>query len=81
VAEGSQQQPAGFIVADDANRQHVHAKVSEIIDGVGAAAGNHLSIAMLQNQYRGFARDARNRAEHKLIGNQIRKYGYGELGK
>jgi hypothetical protein len=81
VAESAQQQLARLVVADDANRQDVHSQVGEIVDGIGAAARNHLAIAVLQNQHGRFARDARNFAEHELVGDQIGEDGYRELGK
>jgi hypothetical protein len=36
---------------------------------------------MLQDEHGRFARDARNLAEHELVGYQIRKNRNGELGK
>ena len=59
----------------------VHSEVGKVADRVGAAAGDDLAIAVLQNQHGRFARDARYLAEHKLVGDQIGEDGYGQLGK
>jgi hypothetical protein len=81
VAEGAQQQLAGFVVADHANRQDVHSQVGEIVDGVGAAAWDYFAVAVPQDQHGRFARDAGDFSEHELVGDQIREDGDRELGK
>ena len=81
MAESAQQQLSRLVVAHDSNRQDVHSEVGEVVDGIRAAAGNHLAIAVLQNQHGRFARDARNLAEHEFVGDQVREDGDRELGK
>jgi len=70
-----------FEFANDAYRQDVHSEVGEVVDGIRASARNDLAVAMLQDEHGRFARDARNLAEHELVGYQIRKNRNGELGK
>ncbi len=70
-AEALQQQAAGFVVAHHAHRQDVDPQRGQVHDGVGAAAGHHGALAMLQDQHRGLARDAGDLAEDKLVGHQV----------
>ena len=81
VAESLEQQAAGLVVADDADRQHVDAQVGEIIDGIGSAAGHDAAFAMLENQHRSLARNARDFAENKFVGHQVAEHGDGDLGE
>jgi len=75
------QQLSRLVVTHDPDRQDVHSEVGKVADRIGAAAGDDLAIAVLQNQHGRFARDARYLAEDKLIGDQICEDGYRELGE
>jgi hypothetical protein len=81
VAEVFQQHPPGFIVPHNAHRQNVHSQICQIIRGVGSSARHHGALAMFQNQYRRFARHARDLAKHKLVGHQISQNRHGDLGE
>ena len=81
MAESAQQQLSRLVVTHDPNRQDVDSEVGKVADRIGAAAGNDLAIAVLQNQHWRFARDARYFAEHELIGDKICEDGYRQLGK
>src|SRR5690348_10989494 len=61
------------IIANDRKWHHLCAKSRKIIRGVGAPAGNHLRLAMLQDQDWCFARNARNVAVTKFVGDKIPK--------
>src|SRR5215475_14437265 len=63
--------PAFFIIADDANRNRMCAEGVEIMDCIRAASRNHLRLAVIQNEDRSFARNARDFAVDKYISYEI----------
>ena len=42
MAKSLEEQLASFVIADHTYRQHVHAEVCEVVDGIGAAAEDRL---------------------------------------
>src|SRR5882672_3993106 len=81
VAEGTEQEPARFIVTYYTDRKNSYAQVGKVANRVGGAARNYFAIPVLQDQHRRFARDARDFAEDEFIGDQITQDGDGGLGK
>jgi hypothetical protein len=81
VAKTAEQQAAGFVIANNADRKHIDTEISEVVDRIGAASGDHGALAMPQDQYRGFARDAGNFPEDKFVGHHIAEDGYGDARK
>jgi len=75
VTEIPQQQAARIVVPYNAHRKNVDAEVREIVYRVGATAGDDRPLAMLEDQHRGLARDARNFAEHKFVRHHITEDG------
>src|SRR5882762_1287757 len=75
------QQPSGFVVPYYSHWQYVDSQVGKIIDGIRPASGKDSAFAMLQDQDRGLARNARDLPEHKLIRNQVSEDGYSHLGE
>ena len=59
--------------------KHFHAQRSQVHDGVAAAAGNDGTFAMLQDEHRRLARDARNFAKNEFVGHQIGQHGDGDV--
>jgi hypothetical protein len=55
VTEGTQQKPAGIVIANDSDGQDVDSKVCQVIRGIGAATRNDRAIAVAENQHRRFA--------------------------
>ncbi len=76
-----QQQAAGLVVADDADRKNVDAQRSQVHHRIAAAAGNHGALAMLQDQHRRLARDARNLAKDEFVGHQVGQHGDRDVGE
>src|SRR5580700_2345588 len=81
VAKGAEKKLTGLIVTDDADGKHVDSEIGEVVDGIAAAAGDDLAVVMLENQDGSFAGDARNFAEHELVGNQVGEHSHGQLGE
>jgi hypothetical protein len=81
VAKGFQQQPPGFVVADQADRQHIHAECGQVVDGIGAAAGNHGALAMFEDKHGSFPRHARDFAVDKFIGHEIAEHSDRRFGE
>ena len=81
VAERFDQQAAGLVVAHDADGQNIDVEVGEIIDGIGTAARNDRSLAMLEDQHGRFARDAGDFAVDEFVGDQVGEHGDGDFGK
>src|SRR5215472_2037527 len=71
LAEILEEGIAHRIIPDNGNRQHLCAKGCKIVGGVGPSSRNHLRLAMLQDQNRGFARDAGDVAVTKFVGHEI----------
>src|SRR6266571_7671229 len=65
LPEALQQQAAGLVVAHNPDGQNIYPQFGEVIDGIGPAAWNQGAIAMLENEHRGFARDAGNFPKNK----------------
>ena len=81
LVEAFQQQRAGLVVADHADRKNVDAQRGEVHDGVGAASGNDRALAMLQDQHWGLARNAGDLAEDELVGDQVGQDGDGNFAE
>src|ERR1051326_2510471 len=81
LPEGVQQHASGFVVTNDANGKYGYAEISQVIDGIAGAAGHHAALAMTQDQYRRFTRDARDFTVDEFIGNQVSQHRDAELGK
>jgi hypothetical protein len=62
---------AGGIITHGGDGQDARAKRRQIVGSVCTAARDKLRFAVLQDQHRGFARDAGNFAKAKFIGNKI----------
>ena len=71
VAEKFEQAVAGFVFADGGDGGNFGAEGGEIIGGVGAAAGDDLGFAMLENEDGGFAGDAGDVAELEGVRDEI----------
>ena len=54
---------------------------ARFITALAAAAGNNGALAMLQDEHRRFARDARDLAEDEFVGDQIGQDGDRYVGK
>ena len=67
----SDQRISGGIIAYSGDGQNARAERREVVGGVGSAAGNNLSFAMLEDQDGCFARDARDFAILEFIGHEI----------
>jgi hypothetical protein len=81
LAEALQKHAAGFVVSNDAYRQHIDSQICQVEDGIGAAAGNHRSLAMFQNEHGRLARDARDFAEDEFIRHQVPDHRDGYFGE
>ena len=73
AAEISDERISGWIVTDSADGKDAGAESRKIVGGVGAAARNEMRFAMAKDQDRRFARNARNFAKLKFIGDKIAK--------
>jgi len=71
VAEELEEAFAGFVFADGGDGNDFGAEGGEIVGGVGAAAGDDLGFAMLENENGGFAGDASDVAELESVGDEI----------
>jgi hypothetical protein len=71
VAEKFEEAVASLIFADGSDGNYFGAEGGEIVGGVGAAAGDDLGFAVLENEDRGFAGDASDVAELEGVGDKI----------
>jgi hypothetical protein len=78
VAKTAEQQAAGFVVANNTDRKHIDAEISEIIDRIRAATRDYSALAMPQDQHRSFSRNARNFTEDKFVGHHVAEHSYGD---
>src|SRR5205085_8581668 len=69
--EGVQQLAAGGVITYDPYRQHSHAEVGEIANGVATAARDDVALAVLEDEHWRLARNPRNLAKDELISHQI----------
>src|SRR5581483_683916 len=81
MAECLDQKLAWLIGTDDAYGQHVYSQVGEVIDGIGSAARNNSSVAMFENEDRGFAGNAGDFSKNKFVCDQVTQHGDRQLGK
>src|SRR5437868_3676779 len=81
TAKRLQQQAAGLVIADDADGQHIHAKVSKIAYCIRAATRNHGSLTVLQDEHRRFPTYARYLAKNELVRDHVSHDGDTCLGK
>ena len=59
------------IIAHNADWQRHAPERVQVVHGVCSAAGNELRLALIQDQHRGFARDARNFAVDEDIRDEV----------
>src|SRR6516164_4253589 len=52
LAKGFEQQAAGFVVADKAHWQHVHAEGREVVNRIRTSARNNRPLAMFEDEDR-----------------------------
>ena len=78
VTKTAEQQAPGLVVADDTDRKDIDPEISQVVHCIGAATGDDCTLAMSQNQDRGFAGDARNFAEDKFVSDHVSEYGHGD---
>ena len=81
LAERLDEQTSGFVVADRADGKNVDAEIGEVADGVGAAAGDELSLAVFEDENGSFAGDAGDFSEDEFISDQIAEDCYGDIGE
>ena len=81
LAEEFEQAVAGLIFADGGDGNHLGAQSGEIIGGIGAAAGDDLGFAVLEDEDGSFAGDASDVAELESVGDEIAEDGDGLGGK
>ena len=70
-AEEFEEAVTGFIFANGGDGKDFCAERDEIVGGVGAAAGDNLRFAVLEDEDGGFAGDAGDVAELEGVGNEI----------
>src|SRR5215472_6859906 len=81
MTEILQQQATGFIVTDKANGKYIDAEIGQIVGCIGPAAGQNGTLAVLQDQYRRFTRNAGDFSEDKFVSNQISQDRDRDLGE
>src|SRR6266446_5637348 len=81
VAEGAKQESARFVITHDADGQDGYSEIGKVANRIGSTARNHPAIAVLEDQHRRFAGDARDFAEDELIRDQISEDGDRGLRK
>ena len=69
------------VIANGGDGKNVRAERREVVGSIGSAAGNNLSLAMFEDQDRRFARDARDFAILKFIGDEIAEEHNGFRGE
>ena len=75
MTKAAKKQAPRFVVTDDPDRKHVHSEVSEIVDSIGAPAGNNISFFVTQDKNRRFAGNARDFSEDKFVGHHVAENG------
>ena len=65
------------VIADDSHRQDARTERSKVVDGIRAATGIYLGVAMAQDQHRSFARDAGNFAGDEFVEYEIADHADG----
>ena len=81
LAKEFEQAVAGFVFADGGDGDDFGTEGGEIVGGVGAAAGNDLGFAMLEDEDGGFAGDAGDVAELEGVGDEIAENDNGFRGE
>ena len=81
MTEIPQQEPTSFVVAHDTDRENVDSKIGKIVGGIGCAARQDSAVAVFQDQYRRFARHARDFAKYKLVGHEVAQHRYRDVGE
>src|SRR5262245_58438329 len=62
---------AFHVITNNAYRHRLCSEGLQILNGIGAAAGDELRLTMVQNQNRRFPRDSRNLSVNKNVGDKV----------
>src|SRR5262249_18791241 len=62
---------AFHVITNNAYRHRICAEGPQIMNGIGAPAGDELRLTMVKNQNRRFSRDSRNLSVNKNVGDKV----------
>jgi hypothetical protein len=79
LAERVEKELAGFVIANYADRNHVHPKVGQIVDCVACPSGDDGALTMAHDQHWRLARNTGYLAVNKFVGNQVTQHNDAEL--